>query len=99
MFIPSIGLRRGKFLRPGMQRSFTSSMTVRRQSSFFSEKALLRMEIQLRNTTPIHPVRPAKNMTSRMSLLQSISLNVIRCEPSKRPELNSDGQLSNQESP
>jgi hypothetical protein len=56
---------------------FTSSMRARCQSSLFSEKALLRMETQLRNTTPIHPIRPAKNMTSRMSLLQSISLNVI----------------------
>jgi hypothetical protein len=61
----------------GTQRFFTSSMTARRQSSLFSEKALFKIEIQLRNTTPTHPVRPAKNMTSRMSLLQSISLYVM----------------------
>jgi len=59
-------------------------MRDRDQSSGLSEKALLRMETQLKSTTLTHPIRPVKNMATRMFLLQSIRLSVIAQQPSKR---------------
>jgi hypothetical protein len=42
------------------------------QSSSLSEKALFRMETQLKSTTEMQPMRPAKNMTSSTFFPQNI---------------------------
>lgn len=47
------------------------------QSSLLSEKALFRIETQLKSTTDTQPNSPAKNMNSRTYLLQSISVKFI----------------------
>ncbi len=47
------------------------------QSSGFSEKALFRMETQLKSTTLTHPISPVKNMPTSTFLLQNIRVSLI----------------------
>jgi hypothetical protein len=47
------------------------------QFSYLSEKTLLRIEIQLRTTTAVQPIKPVKNMISKMSLHQIISFDIM----------------------
>lgn len=47
------------------------------QSSLLSEKALFRIDIQLKITTDTQPISPAKNRPSSKYLLQSITLRFI----------------------
>ena len=56
------------------------------QSSLLSEKALFRMEIQLRTTAEVQPIRPTKNMTSRRYFAQIIRLKLITTPVGHRPQ-------------
>ena len=55
------------------------------QSSFLSEKALFRMDIQLIMTVEVQPIRPTKNMTSKTSFAQ-ISFKPMASPDTHRPQ-------------